>query len=149
MKYWRINTDSEGEENPRTCDLWYKFCMAFTGDYAENEGKHSIIFKKLEVGDGIFMHHTGLGIVGYGEVAKAWDGEFYKGNDKLLYKDEGRKELCEYRILVDWKGGYDSRENPLPIRGRLPYRGTYSHIDSKWDVSSILQDLKNRNLHRQ
>jgi hypothetical protein len=146
MKYWRINTDSEGEKNPMTCDLWYMFHMAFAGDYKKNPGDHSTIFKKLEAGDGIFMHHTGLGVVGYGEVITTWDGKYHKGNAKKVYKNNARAEFYEYRIEVDWKEEYDCRKNPLSIRYRLPYRGIYSHIDTeKWDVQSVLRDLTIRN----
>jgi hypothetical protein len=150
MEYYRINTDSEGGEILRTCDLWYKFSMAFTGDYPQNILKHAKVFMKLTIGDGIFMHHTGLGIVGYGVVTEKWDKGIYKGTDKRLYVDGERDELYEYRIKVDWDIHCDCREHPLPIWGRLPYRGTYSYIDtSRWDVSSVLRDLMNRNLHSQ
>ena len=73
MEYWRINTDRVKKENPRTCDLWYEFGMAFAGDFSQNRLEHATVFKKLSVGDGVFMHHTGLGIVGYGVVTETWD----------------------------------------------------------------------------
>jgi hypothetical protein len=103
---------------------------------------------KLAIGDAIFMHHSGLGIVGYGFVAETWDQVIYSGTNKLLYLDRERDESYEYRIKVDWDVHYDCRENPLPIRGRLPYLGTYSHIDTnKWDVTSVLWELMNCNPH--
>ena len=150
MEFYRINTDREGKETSRTCDLWYKFCMAFTGDYPQDIIKHAKVFKKIAIGDGIFMHHTGLGIVGYGIVAEIWDQEIYKGTDKRLYVDGERDELYEYRIKVDWDIHCDCRKNPLPIKSRLPYRGTYSHIDTKrWNITFVLRDLEIRNLQSQ
>ena len=148
VNYWRINTDSGESETFRTCDLWYKSKRAFTGDYAQNIRKHAKVFMKLAIGDGLFMHHSGLGIVGYGVVTETWDQAIYQGIDKLLYVGGECDEVYEYRIKVDWDAHYDCRENPLPIRGRLPYLGTYSHVDTrKWDVPSVLRDLMNRNLH--
>lgn len=87
MEFWRINTDSEEVETSRTCDLWYKFGMAFTGDYPQNILKHATVFKKLAFGDGLFMHHSGLGIVGFGFVTETWDQKIFQGTDKLLYLD--------------------------------------------------------------
>jgi hypothetical protein len=148
VEYWRINTDREEAETFRTCDLWYKFGMAFTGNYPQHRLKHAKVFMKLAFGDGLFMHHSGLGIVGYGIVAETWDKAIYTGTNKLLYLDGERDELYEYRIKVNWDVHYDCRRNPLPIKRRLPYMGTYSHIDTgKWDVRSVLRDLLNRNSH--
>jgi hypothetical protein len=141
MNYWRINTDREARKELRTCDLWYKFGMAFTGDFEENKLKHSAVFSKLSPGDGVFMHHSGLGLVGYGIVKDKWNGEIYHGTERLLYE----REVYEYRIAVDWDNDCDCREDPLPIAGRLPSMGTYSRVDpGKWDVHSVLQDLRKR-----
>lgn len=146
MKYWRINTDSDAQSDVKTCDLWYKFGMAFAGDYRGNKNKHDTIFRKLSLGDGVFMHHSDLGLVGYGVVTEQWDQKTYEGNDKLLYnKTEKDKEAYEYRITVAWASDCDCRENPLPISGRLPYMGTYSHVDQKkWNVVTVLQELRTR-----
>lgn len=147
MECWRINTDSKAREDIQTCDLWYKSGMAFAGDYAKNKLKHANVFKKLSIGDGIFMHHSGLGIVGYGLVQETWDGLIYKGSKKLFYTEGEAEELYEYRIAVAWDRKYDCRKNPLEINHRLPCGGTYSHIDTqRWDVESVLRDLINHNL---
>ena len=69
------------------------FSMAFTGDYLQNNLKHAKVFMKLAIGDGVFMHHSALGIVGYGFVAEPWDQAIYAGTDKLLYVDGERDEF--------------------------------------------------------
>jgi len=141
MQYWRINTDSEARKDFRTFDLWYKFGMVFAGDFEGKKGAHADIFYKLSPGDGVFMHHSRLGIVGYGVVKEKWNTNIYEGKDRLIYI----RELYEYRIAVDWDMDCDCRSNPLAIKGRLPYMGTYSHVDTgKWDVDSVLQELKKR-----
>lgn len=143
MEYWRINTDSKAREDILTCDLWYKFSMAFTGDYVENKLNHANVFKKLSIGDGIFMHHSGLGVVGYGLVQETWDGVIYTGTKKLLYVAGKANEFYEYRIAVAWDKKYDRRKNPLEIFHRLTYGGTYSYVDfEKWDVKAVLRDLE-------
>jgi hypothetical protein len=139
MKYWRINTDSEARHDVRTCDLWYKFGMVFTGDSQVIERRHDTVLLKLSPGDGIFMHHSGLGVVGYGSVKNRWDNKTYQEAERLFYV----REPYEYRISVDWDVAYDSRKQPLPIAGRLPYLGTYSEIDPQlWDIKSVLDDLR-------
>jgi hypothetical protein len=145
MKHWRINTDSEKNENIRTCDIWYKYGMAFTGDHMGNKGNHTAVFKKISIGDGVFMHHRGLGIVGYGVVKNGWDEGIYEGDDRLLYVKRQHQEIYEYRISIDWDVDCDCRKNPLPINGRLPYRGTYCEVDTeKYNIKSILDDLRIR-----
>jgi hypothetical protein len=144
MNFWRINTDSDARDDLRTCDLWYQLGMAFAGDSVESvesERRHDLVFHKLIPGDGVFMHHNGLGIVGYGVVKKEWNHKIYEGVERCLYI----REPFEYRILVDWESDCDCRENPIQIHNRLPYRGTYSHVDaSKWDVHSVIHDLRQR-----
>lgn len=139
MNFWRINTDSEARSEIRTCDLWYQHRMVFAGDYAKSKRRHDTVFHKLAPGDGVFMHHSGLGIVGYGVVKDAWDHKEYQGKKRLLYADE----LFEYRIAVDWDLDCDCRENPLPIHGRLPYLGTYSQVNtSKWNAQAVIRSLR-------
>jgi len=141
MKYWRINTDSEARDDVRTCDLWYKFGTVFTGDSLEIERRHDTVFLRLSPGDGVFMHHSGLGVVGYGVVKEKWDHKTYQGAERRLYV----REPYEYRIAVDWDIACDSRKRPLPISGRLPYMGTYSEVDpQRWDIQSFLDDLRKR-----
>lgn len=141
MKFWRINTDSEARDDIRTCDLWYQFRMVFAGDYPESKRRHDVVFQKLSPGDGVFMHHSALGIVGYGVVKDEWDCKEYKGSERLLYI----RELFEYRIAVDWDTDCDCRENPLQIHGCLPYMGTYSFVDiSKWDIQAVISSLRNQ-----
>jgi len=143
MKYWRINTDADPEDGDRrNCDLWYTHQMAFAGDCIGNVGNHAGALRRLSPGDGVFMHHSGLGIVGYGIVAEAWDGETYEGVARLLYTDH-RKELYEYRIPIRWDPDYDCRKNPLPINGRLPYMGTCCEVKpKKWRVQFLLEELR-------
>jgi hypothetical protein len=141
MKYWRINTDRDARDDVRTCDLWYRSGMVLTGDQRENERKHASVFLLLSPGDGVFMHHSRLGVVGYGVVTEKWDQKIYKDIDRLLYM----KDPYEYRISVDWDIYCDCREQPLPIYDRLPYRGTYCEVDpGKWDIDSVLDDLRKR-----
>src|ERR1039457_999043 len=143
MNFWRINTDSEARDDFKTCDLWYQFNMVFAGDYPESKRSHDSIFHKLAPGDGVFMHHSGLGIVGYGVVKDEWDREVYQGKGRLLYI----RELFEYRIAVDWDIDCDCRENPVPIHGRLPYMGTYSQVDiSRWDIHVVIRGLRDQHL---
>ncbi len=139
MKYWRINTDNTARDDARTCDIWYKFNMAFAGDFLETKRMHDTVFSKLSPGDGIFMHHSHLGIVGYGIVKEEWNGETYRAGERLLYTQED----FEYRIAVNWNADCDCRRNPLPIHGRLPYMGTHSEVDiNKWDVHAVLESLR-------
>jgi hypothetical protein len=141
MNFWRINTDSNTRDDLRTCDLWYRFGMVFTGDLAGGERTHDAVLRKLIPGDGVFMHHSGLGIVGYGIVRERWDRKLYQGSERQLYI----KEPFEYRIAVDWQSNYDCRRNPVPVASKLPYMGTYSCVNPrKWDVQSILRELHER-----
>jgi hypothetical protein len=145
MRFWRISTDSEKNDIERTCDTWYRHQMAFSGDYENNPRKHCRVMDNLTPGDGIFMHHKGFGIVGYGVVENTWDGVSYTEPDNLLYKKPQREEHFEYRIKVAWDVSCDCRENPLPILGRLHYRGTYCEVrddNNRWNVSAILQELR-------
>jgi predicted Zn-ribbon and HTH transcriptional regulator len=143
MKYWRINTDINARKDAKTYDLWYQYGMAFAGDYEGDQGKHSKVFRLLSVGDGIFMHQSGAtgGIVGFGLVKELWNRSIYQGEARRLYV----KELFEYRIAVDWDDSCDCRKNPLPIRDRLPYLGTFSEVNpGKWNIESVIGNLKQR-----
>lgn len=139
MSYWRINTDRRARTDLRTCDLWFQHGMAFAGDYSGDKGEHAVYFPKYAVGDGVFMHESNAGIVGYGTVSELWNKRTYVDIQRLLYV----KEPYEYRIAVIWQ--LDCRDDPVPIRGRLPYRGTCCRVDTtKWDVRSVLRDLRTR-----
>jgi len=143
MDYWRINTDRDARKDIRTCDLWYDKRKAFTGDFEKSRTTrpHYRLFERLSPGVGLFMHHSGLGIVGYGVVEEEWDGKIYKGKQRRLYK----VEPYEYRIAVKWDSDYDCRENPVSILGTLPYAGTYSRVDpEKWDIKGVLRQLRER-----
>jgi hypothetical protein len=140
MKYWRINTDREARNDVQTCDLWYEHGMAFAGDYDGGKYKHMGVFKKMRPGDGVLMHHSKAGIVGYGFVDGEWDGIVYEGDHRLLY----RKERYEYRIRVMWAPEYDRRISSLPISGIL-HTGPiyYGQIDpNKYDIDGILRRLE-------
>lgn len=138
MNYWRINTDREAIAKD-TSDIWYKEGMAFTGDYANNKGKHAVVLKKFKKGDGLFVHHNKAGIVLFGIVEEEWDGNIYTGKYRKLYE----KEFYEYRIKVNWLPEYDRRKKPLCISNRLPYRGTYCRINpEKYDIKKILSELR-------
>ena len=139
MNYWRINTDSDAIPEKRTCDLWYAFGAAFAGDIEGAELKHAAVFRKLSPGDGIFMHHNKLGVVGYGVVQEMWNCKIYTGTDRRLYETEP----CEYSVQVKWDPACDCREDPLAISGRLPYMGAYSYVNpEKWDIKSVLEKLR-------
>jgi hypothetical protein len=141
MKYWRINTDRNARNDVRDCDLWYEFGMAFAGDLAETKRRHDTVFLGLSPEDGVFMHHSGLGVVGYGIAKEKWDRQSYVETERRFYV----REPYEYRITVNWDVAYDCRQNPLPIANRLPYAGTYSEVDPrKWDVPAVLNDLRKR-----
>jgi hypothetical protein len=115
--------------------------MAFAGDHQSNGGKHTAFFRKVSPWDGVFMHHSGLGIVGYGIVKQTWDTKTYEGDERLLYKIEP----FEYRIAVEWDIDCDCREKPLPLNGCLPYMGYYCHIDqTKWKPDDVINELKRR-----
>lgn len=141
MNYWRINTDSKARDDIRTCDLWYKFGMIFAGDFLRSIRLHDGVFMLLSSGDGVFMHHSGLGVVGYGIVKEEWDRKTYLDSERLLY----RKEVYEYRISVNWDSTCDTRKNPLPISGRLPHMGTYCQVNPiRWNIPSVLDELRER-----
>ena len=108
MKYWRIYTDKKARNDVRTCDIWYEKGMAFAGDKVV-EFRHAKVMRMVSVGDGIFMHHKKIGIVGYGTVTKRWDRKSYEGKDKELYVDGKADEIYEYRIKVKWLPGFDTR----------------------------------------
>ena len=139
MKYWRVNTDRNARDDVRTCDLWYRFGMLFTGDFWGQMAEHNSVLRKIQSGDGVFMHHSNAGIVGYGLAKEEWDGNTIVGMKRRLYV----KETYEYRMAIAWQPQYDRRDDPLPISGRLPYMGTFSEVDpGKWDVTSVLQALR-------
>ena len=142
MAYWRMNTDKNARNDAKTYELWYEHEMAFTGDSQGIDGDHAEVFKRLSLNDGIFMHHNGLGIVGYGTVEEEWDWTQHEGRDKKLYLDGKAKEKYEYRIKVAWLPEYDSRKKPLNINKLMPYRRTYYEIDEKkYNVKDILAKL--------
>jgi hypothetical protein len=141
MTCWRINTDKNARKDVKTCDIWYREGKAFAGDGIDLAGNfvdetlHYGVFKKLNIGDGIFMHHSGAGIVGYGQVVENWDGKTYTGKNKLLYTQlwEGY-EVVEYSIKVKWFDEYDRRDKPIPINGWFPfpaYKYYFSEVDSE------------------
>lgn len=131
IKYWRIYTDKDARlDNARTCDIWYEEGMAFTGDKVEKL-RHADIMEMLSVDDGIFMHHGGRGIVGYGTVTKEWDGKPYESKDKKLYIDGKADEIYEYRIEVKWLPEFDNRDK---------FSGAPVNSVSKWFPSYILRD---------
>lgn len=141
MNYWRMNTDSEVGGQKRTFDLWYANGSAFAGDHSGNKGRHSSVFIKLCPDDGVFMHHNGLGLVGFGVVQEEWDRKNYTGLKRILYI--GEQEPYEYRISVKWDQAYDCRKNPLAIHGILPYMGAYSSVNcKKWNIESILEKMR-------
>ena len=144
MAYWRMNTDKDARNDARTCDLWYKYGMAFAGDHQGKEKRHASIFKKLSPEDGIFMHVSGLGVVGFGIVQELWDKQAYKPQDSLVYNIGAPKEIYEYRIRVNWLPEYDRRKNPLNINKLIPHMGTFNEIDENtYDVQGVLAKLCN------
>ena len=52
MRCWRINTDSEARDDLRTCDRWYKYGAAITGDFAGSNKRHDTALLRLSYGDG-------------------------------------------------------------------------------------------------
>lgn len=137
-KIWRLNTDRNARTDIRTYDLWYHYGTAMAGDLVGHKMEHALVFQKLLKGDNIFMHHSGLGLIGFGEVLEDWDGKVYTGDDRLLYI----KEIFEYRIKVLWKKEYDCRNRPVSINGLLPYMGTYSEVNpNKWCIIEVAKQL--------
>ena len=140
MRYWRFNTDKDARNDVRTCDLWYEHGMAFTGDYegTPESKRHYKHLAQLMKGDGVFMHHNGLGIVGYGLVNKPWNGKPYTGEERLLY----REEIYEYRISVEWDPKCDCRHNPVSVQG-LHYRPTSYPVNPEtYPVQQLLSQLR-------
>ena len=138
-QYWRIQTDRYARPDVRTCDLWYSHQMVFTGDHAGNMYKHAHFLKEIFPGDEVFMHYRGFGIVGCGVVESAWDGMVYLKDDRKLYQ----VEPYEYQLPVKWGEEFDCRENPVPIKGRLPYLGAFSRVEPReWNIDRIKSDLK-------
>ena len=148
MQYYRINTDRDARTDKiKTCDIWYEKQMAFAGDYTGNEGRHANIFKFIQKGDGIFMHNSKDGIIGFGIVKDNWDKKHYKLKDMLLYNPNNLpdKETTEYRIAVYWLPECDLRHNPLPINRHLPYAGPWSRVSNTiWKPEEIIRKLKLR-----
>ncbi|MCF8260343.1 MAG: EVE domain-containing protein [Melioribacteraceae bacterium] len=141
MTYWVINTDKLNGISLKAYDIWYKTEMAFAGDNKPTYDKHKGFFKRVSVGDYVFMYQSGEGIVGLGEIVEEWDGKTYTKAERLFYSiDE-----FEYRIAVDWKPEYDTRNNPLIGKEYLPYRGYHAKIDpKKWDVEKVKKLLRER-----
>lgn len=138
-QYWRINTDRYARSDIRTCDLWYAHHMVFMGDHEGDRYKHAHFLEQISEGDEVFMHHRGFGIVGCGVVRRPWNGIVFMGDDRKLY----REEPYEYQLEVDWGGEFDCRDNPVPIKGRLPYLGPFSHVElGHWNVERLKSDLK-------
>lgn len=145
MNFYRVNTDKNARQDIKTCDLWYECGLMITGDSEIITKRHDTVFKKVKPGDGIFMHHSDIGLVGYGIVIDEWNEKIYTGNERLLYV----VEPYEYRIRVSWIPAYDCRDNPLSIHKRLPYMGTYSKIDSgKYDIDKVLKEMQLNNLEK-
>jgi len=128
MACYRINTDQQNIYYAKTCDIWYREEMAFTGDNPDNEELHAGALKKLKKGDTIFMHQNRAGIVGYGEVIEEWDGITYYDEERRLYRKDG---VIEYRIKINWyTADYDIRKNPLPVYDLFPnYRSYYAKVE--------------------
>jgi 5-methylcytosine-specific restriction endonuclease McrA len=124
MAFYVINTDRYARKDS-TCDLWFKYGMAFAGDQEGHRGKHAGLFSKLRPKDILFMYHSEVGYVGVGTVCEKWDEQVYEDEKRLLYITEP----SEYRIKVDWiqdwrqspKGG----EHVLPV----PRGSTWQKID--------------------
>lgn len=139
MNYWIINTDKDCRKDIRACDLWYDYGYAFAGDIEEDLGKHQSFFKRVEPKDMVFMYHSGLGIVGLGEILEEWDRKVYSGKDRLFYRDD----LFEYRIPVKWDKKFDSRKSPLIGKEYLPYRSWYAKINSeKWNIEYVINLIR-------
>lgn len=143
MNYYRINTDKNARNDLKTCDLWYEHGMLITGDSETITTRHDTVCKKVKPGDGVFMHHSGQGLVGYGIVIEDWDEKVYSNDERMLYVVES----YEYRIRVRWIPAYDCRDNPLPINEKMPYMGTYSKVDpEKYDIYGVLKEMQLNNL---
>lgn len=149
MKYWRMNTNNEArkdaQEDKRTCNLWYRHGMAFAGDHEGKKREHAKHFDELYPGDGIFMHESKSGFVGFGIVQESWDGKDYPPEDSLVYNLGLPHEIYEYRIIVKWLPEYDRRNSPLKIgQFKLPQLQTLNHIDeNKHNVDKIMELLRN------
>ena len=143
MAYYYINTDWEARNDKITCDVWFKYDMAFAGDLENNKWEHSKFFEKLIIGDILFMYHSmkdkrkhnKKGYVGAGIVQKLWDAKCYEDKNRLLY----RIEPYEYRIKVDWC--LDLRATPKPAsKIGLPVTPNYwCRIDeTRYNVKELI-----------
>lgn len=141
MAYFIINTDKNNGRQGKAYDIWYETGMAFAGDSGQDIWKHTGFFKKVKPGDYVFMYQSGEGIVGLGEVLENWDERKYVGKARLYYGTDD----YEYRIKIDWKSEYDTRNDPLIGKEYLPYRSWYAKInEDKWDVEKVKKLLKLR-----
>lgn len=109
--YWFINTDAASVKNCKTCDLWFRYGMAFSGGDWKNFG---LPMGKLKPSDVLIMFQDEVGIVGAGRVLETWDGQSY--SEKLIYSE---LDYSEYRIRVDWF--IDLRTNPVDPRLEFGY----------------------------
>ena len=113
--------------------------MAFAGDYSDDKGKHTTLFAKVEIGDILFMYHSGTGFVGVGEVEEKWDNKCYESLERWLYVED----MLEYRIKVRWFRDWrpepkSAKKLDLPVS---PYY--FCVIDpGKWKVIDLVQNLR-------
>ncbi len=140
MKFYYINTDSRVREGPvPTFDIWFQRGMAFAGDYSGDKGKHTTLFRKVEIGDALFMYHSGIGFVGLGEVEEKWDKKCYEGSERWLYLED----MIEYRIKVRWSFDWRSAPKSKQTLG-LPATPNYYCVISpgKYKVVALVSNLK-------
>lgn len=116
MNYWIINTDAAERSDVRTCDLWFKYGMAFSGG---DWDKYALPLGNIELDDICFMYHNGLGIVGVGKVLEVWDGKPHTINQLYINQYKG---YPEYRLRVDWYA--DQRVHPINPRTEFGYNSS-------------------------
>lgn len=149
MAYYIVNTDWNARDDVITCDLWFFKKMAFAGDFAGNKWEHASLFKRLDIGDTLFMYHSKKdnrkhdkkAFVGIGDVLKSWDEKCYEGENRLLYNVD--REIYEYRICVNWFA--DLRESPKDQYelNLFTTPRTWARIDEvKYPVQETVQKLR-------
>ena len=113
MDYFFINTDSFARKDVETCDLWFKYGMAFSGG---DKIKYGIPLLKIKSDDICLMYHNEIGITAVGYALETWDEKSWNQKQKLVYVDQ---DIDEYRIKVDWY--IDLRKKPIDPIQNLGY----------------------------
>jgi len=151
MAFYLVNTDWNARDDVVTCDLWFQHNMAFAGDHVGRKWDHSTLYRRLTIGDILFMYHSKRdnkkhgkkGFVGIGEVLEDWGEVSYEGSDRILYREEPH----EYRIPVKWFADWrDSPKNAKEL-SLFTTPASWATIDEKkYPVRELVRESINSQL---